>query len=153
MKKRIFVSLLLFCACLIFGCNEINPDKPEDVQYSTDNPVSSLEFHLFLNKQIAVYTNQITMVMFQCKNGSYVKEQSEEIILILNDTLDSVKTVNPPVGGDDEKSAVIKVMEDSLLHVKSCYEDMADKKDVSKYIEDFESDFTMLTGLSNLYYQ
>ena len=58
MNKGCILALTL-CACMT-GCSSIEPPDPSTGKYSTQYPQSVLEYSIYMNKQITVFTNQIS---------------------------------------------------------------------------------------------
>lgn len=71
------------------GCQmDIKPADPKDGKYATQTPMTSLEYALYMNKQITVFTNQLSTRMAvvanqkdeQSSNESYMVQQSIETL-------------------------------------------------------------------------
>lgn len=120
--------------------------------------MTSLEYALYMNKQITVFTNQLSTRMavaanhkdVQSSNESYMTQQSIET---LQDTLDEVTVTKPSKEKDDSREAVMTAMETAIEHLKSYKSDLDEGKDISGYADEFQNDFNELTGLANLYNQ
>lgn len=163
MKRKnviILVSLMMILSILLLtGCDEIGPDKPTNGKYATQNQTSSLEYSIYMNKQITVFTNQLSTRMGSVKNiseGFSVDNEitlAEQSLAVMQSTYDETYTVYPSNGADDDRSATLTAMATSIEHMKSYIEDLKAKKDVSGYYKDFENDFNQLAGLASLYYE
>ena len=63
MRKK-FLTITFFCVgcgILITGCSsgyKIKPASVNQTEYVTQNPMSSAEYSLFLNKETTVFTNE-----------------------------------------------------------------------------------------------
>lgn len=158
MRKKGFLALLIGLTLVSStGCQmDIKPADPKDGKYATQTSMTSLEYALYMNKQITVYTNQISTRMSvlanhkdtESSNEIYMVEQSVET---LQDTLDEVTVTKPSEGKDDTREATMAAMETAIEHMKDYESDLNEKKDVSKYADLFQNDFDELTGLANLY--
>lgn len=160
MRKKAFLALMLTLTIISSsGCQtEIKPADPKDGKYATQTSMTSLEYALYMNKQITVFTNQLSTRMavvanhkdVQSSNESYMTQQSIEI---LQDTLDEVTVTKPSKEKDDSREAVMTAMETAIEHLKSYKSDLDEGKDISGYADEFQNDFNELTGLANLYNQ
>lgn len=160
MRKKAFLVLMLTLTIISSsGCQtEIKPADPKDGKYATQTSMTSLEYALYMNKQITVFTNQLSTRMavaanhkdVQSSNESYMTQQSIET---LQDTLDEVTVTKPSKEKDDSREAVMTAMETAIEHLKSYKSDLDEGKDISGYADEFQNDFNELTGLANLYNQ
>lgn len=160
MRKKAFSALMLTLTIISSsGCQtEIKPADPKDGKYATQTSMTSLEYALYMNKQITVFTNQLSTRMavaanhkdVQSSNESYMTQQSIET---LQDTLDEVTVTKPSKEKDDSREAVMTAMETAIEHLKSYKSDLDEGKDISGYADEFQNDFNELTGLANLYNQ
>lgn len=160
MRNKAFLALMLTLTIISSsGCQtEIKPADPKDGKYATQTSMTSLEYALYMNKQITVFTNQLSTRMavaanhkdVQSSNESYMTQQSIET---LQDTLDEVTVTKPSKEKDDSREAVMTAMETAIEHLKSYKSDLDEGKDISGYADEFQNDFNELTGLANLYNQ
>lgn len=160
MRKKAFLALMLTLTIISSsGCQtEIKPADPKDGKYATQTSMTSLEYALYMNKQITVFSNQLSTRMavaanhkdVQSSNESYMTQQSIET---LQDTLDEVTVTKPSKEKDDSREAVMTAMETAIEHLKSYKSDLDEGKDISGYADEFQNDFNELTGLANLYNQ
>ena len=160
MRKKAYLALMLTLTIISSsGCQtEIKPADPKDGKYATQTSMTSLEYALYMNKQITVFTNQLSTRMavaanhkdVQSSNESYMTQQSIET---LQDTLDEVTVTKPSKEKDDSREAVMTAMETAIEHLKSYKSDLDEGKDISGYADEFQNDFNELTGLANLYNQ
>ena len=153
--KLLFILSLI----LLVGCSDIEPDNPSDGKYATQNQTSSLEYGIYMNKQITVFTNQLTTRMGTCQNISQGYNVDNEITLAtqslttMQDAYDELCTVYPPNGADDDRESTIAAMETAIEHMEAYIDDLENGNDVSGYFKDFQNDFNQLTSLANLYYE
>lgn len=152
----VFAGLLLFTTT---ACADIKADSPADGKYATQNKESSLEYSLYMSKQIQVFINQISSRMSIARSISEGNTVDNEYTLAnqsletMQETYDELITVYPSTGSDDERESVILAMSTSLEHMKGYVETVGNNGDVSGYAEDFKNDFDQLTALSNFYNQ
>lgn len=157
--KRTAAIIGILLLCTIAGCTEIKPDSPSNGEYATQNKNSSLEYSLYINKQITVFINQISTRMGVCRNISQGYKADNEVMLakesvqIMQDALDEVTVTNPSSGSDDNRENTILSMQTALEHMKGYVDAVEHGFKLDGYIKDFENDFNQLTGLANLYYQ
>lgn len=91
MRKKAFLALMLTLTIISSsGCQtEIKPADPKDGKYATQTSMTSLEYALYMNKQITVFTNQLSTRMavaanhkdVQSSNESYMTQQSRQICI------------------------------------------------------------------------
>ena len=151
MRKKAFLALMLTLTIISSsGCQtEIKPADPKDGKYATQTSMTSLEYALYMNKQITVFTNQLSTRMAVAANHKDVQQSIET----LQDTLDEVTVTKPSKEKDDSREAVMTAMETAIEHLKSYKSDLDEGKDISGYADEFQNDFNELTGLANLYNQ
>lgn len=157
MRKKIILAVAI--SLILCGCSSIKNDTPKGEAYATQNRVSSIEYGIYANKQITVFINQITSRMGVCKNISEgFKADNEaklanESLKIMKDTYDEYYTVYPPVGGEDDRDAVLTAMQAAIDHMEGYAKAVEGGESVTGYTKDFGNDFDQLTSLANLYYQ
>lgn len=157
-KKSLIVltSLMLMAAT---ACSDIKADSPADGKYATQNRESSLEYSLYMSKQIQVFINQITSRMGIAKSlseGNTVDNEytlANQSLTAMKEAYDELVTVYPSTGSDDERESVILAMGTAIEHMEGYVEAVKNNEDVSGYAEDFKNDFDQLTALSNFYNQ
>ena len=102
--KRLKCSILcvgMICNILFTGCStEIKPDSKEEGVYATQNPLSAVEYSIYMNKQITVFTNQLTTRMIMANNAqesTYENEadMADESVKIMEDALEEVVVTYP----------------------------------------------------------
>ncbi len=157
--KKILTMLIAGMVMCSSGCSEIKPDTPEAGKYSTMNRLSAAEYSIYINKQISVFTNQITTRMGVAKNLSEGYDADNEYKLAadslktMKETLNETSTVYPSTGSDDNRESVITAMQTAVDHMEGYAEAVKNKEDVKGYTKDFENDFNQLTGIANMYNQ
>jgi len=156
MKNKALILVLLLVLTMT-GCSEIKQDSSKDGKYATQNRESSLEYALYMNKQIQVFINEISSRLAIAKNISTGSTADNEAELAaagldrLNETYDEVITVYPSTGSDDNREAALTAMKTAIDHLSGYKTAVENGEDVNGYIKDFENDFDQLTGLANLY--
>jgi len=157
MKKLLFglfVVLLIVCS----GCREIGPASYSD-GYATQNKTTSIEYRIYINKQITVFINQISTRMGICKNANegYVDENEKILAInslrILNDTYNETCTVYPSNGADEDREMILNVMKTTITHMENYIECLENETTIEGYFKIFENDFIQLTGAASLYYE
>lgn len=156
--RLIACGLVLFLLVSMTGCAPIQPDTADDGKYSTQNPMSAAEYSIYINKQITVFTNQLTTRRTMAKNlpeSSYENEayMAEQSLKVMQDALEEVKVTMPSSGREEDREALIAAMETAISHMEGYIDCVEAGSDTSAYTKEFENDFTQLTGLANLYYQ
>lgn len=79
MRKKAFLALMLTLTIISSsGCQtEIKPADPKDGKYATQTSMTSLEYALYMNKQITVFTNQLSTRMAVAANHKDVQSSNE----------------------------------------------------------------------------
>ena len=158
-KKSKIIAAGMIAIIGITGCStQIQPDSKSAGTYSTQTPMSSLEYSIYMNKQITVFTNQLSSRMIMAKNAensSYENEKdlAEESLKVLQDTLDEVTVTKPAKTAEDDRETAIEAMQTAVDHMKQYVDALDDEKDVKAFADTFQNDFNALSGLANLYYQ
>ena len=83
MKRKWYVYLFVF-SLLMSGCAKIKPDTPQSGKYATQNRLSAVEYSIYINKQLTVFTNQISTRMGSISNLSKDFNVDNEITLAQN---------------------------------------------------------------------
>ena len=148
------------CGILITGCSsgyKIKPASVNQTGYVTQNPMSSAEYSLFLNKETTVFTNALVTRMNSIKN--ITKENKKEELAMIKTNLsdmeaaaNEVRVTMPSVGRDEDKEAMDTAMEAAIEHMKSYKNALKKNKNTSEYVQVFENDFNEITGLAQMYY-
>lgn len=160
MKKgnKCLIALMFVSLLTLTGCDPIVPDSPEDGQYATQTPMSAVEYSIYVNKQVTVYTQQLTTRMTMARNAEnagYENElsQTKNSIEIMKDVLDEVTVTMPSNGRENDRKELIKAMKTAIGHMEDYQKAVEDGKSVSGFIGHFQNDFNALTGLANMYYE
>ena len=157
-KNGVIAVCVISCLC-VSGCStEIKPDSKDAGTYSTQTPMSSLEYSLYMNKQITVFTNQLSSRMVIAKNWSTTayeneRDMAEESLEIMRDTLDEVIVTMPATNAEDDRETTIEAMQTAVDHMQQYMDAIDANKDVTAFADVFNNDFNALTGLANLYYE
>ena len=162
MRKK-FLTITFFCVgcgILITGCSsgyKIKPASVNQTGYVTQNPMSSAEYSLFLNKETTVFTNALVTRMNSIKN--ITKENKKEELAMIKTNLsdmeaaaNEVRVTMSSVGRDEDKEAMDTAMEAAIEHMKSYKNALKKNKNTSEYVQVFENDFNEITGLAQMYY-
>lgn len=145
MRKK-FLTITFFCVgcgILITGCSsgyKIKPASVNQTGYVTQNPMSSAEYSLFLNKETTVFTNALVTRMNSIKN--ITKENKKEELAMIKTNLsdmeaaaNEVRVTMPSVGRDEDKEAMDTAMEAAIEHMKSYKNALKKNKNTSEYKE------------------
>lgn len=160
MVRKIKVLLICVTACIaITGCDtKIQPDSKSAGTYSTQTPMTALEYSIYMNKQITVYANQLSSRMSMVKNSTdnpyeHETDLAEESLKIMTDTLEEVTVTKPAETAEDDRETTIEAMQTAVDHMQQYVDALNNQEDVSAFADVFQNDFNALTGLANLYYQ
>ena len=157
MKRKISIFFLsALCALSIAGCTPVGPDDAADGVYSTQTPMSSLEYANYMNKQIVVFINQILsrLISIEGTNGYTYEnelEMAEESLDIMEETLNEVIVTMPSTGRETDRETTIQAMQSAVEHMSSYTETVRSGGNTASYMDVFQADFNALSGLANLY--
>ena len=154
-------KILALCLCMIslglMGCSPIVSDNAGSGDYATQNRVSAIEYSIFMNKQVTVFTTQLTshlsLIASSGTNYENLITVTEESIAVMEAALDEVIVTYPPISYEDDRETTITVMKTTIEHMKSYLQDMKEEKGTGGYIDIFQSDYFALTAQASLYYQ
>lgn len=95
MKKgnKCLIALMFVSLLTLTGCDPIVPDSPEDGQYATQTPMSAVEYSIYVNKQVTVYTQQLTTRMTMARNAENAGYENE-----LSQTKNSIEIMKDRLG-------------------------------------------------------
>ena len=158
MKKILLITVITL---LLAGCQNIGPNDPSLMtDYNTQSSPSSLEYGLYMNKQITVYINQLTTHMStiaNMKDGPMYENEllvAEESLQILQDVYDEVSLTMPPVNGEDDMEVTLICMSTAIEHMEDFIDALENgETDLDGYANDFQNDIYGLTNMANLYYE
>ena len=155
MNKKDIVLIMLVISLALGGCSQNS--KNNETTYATQNKVSSLEYGIYMNKQIQIYINQLTTRMGIARNISHGYDADNDYKLALDSVntmqsvYDEVEVVYPSDNGDDNREDTLLAMNTAIEHMNSYAEAVKNNENLEDYIKDFENDFNQLTGLANFY--
>lgn len=158
-SKKHKILLGIFAVSLGLGGCSIDPPDPSDGTYATQYPQSALEYSIYLNKQITVFTNQISTRLNQAvhsQDGMYENEAdlAQQSVDIMQDTLDEVTATESSDYSEENRLSVIEAMQTAVDHMKDYTAAVKNgETDLTDYTHSFENDFNALTGLASLYNQ
>jgi len=159
-KKLTAVLIVLVLSAALIGCDtDIGPEKDGSGDtYSTQQRNSSIEYSIYMNKQIVVFANQLNARVTAVNNmkKSYYSDEAEmakQSLKTLKETRDEVDVTYPSVGQDENRLTTLKAMDTTLHDFEEYIKALEAGNDVSGYIDIFMNDYNQLTGLANLYNQ
>lgn len=151
---------VLLCAAVcaeMTGCAPIKPKKP-DGTYATQNRLSSIEYSIYINKQITVFTGQLMTRMqaiLNLKDTTYHDEYAlaAHSLSVMQKARDEVEVTYPSTGRDDDRTSVLRAMKTAMDDMNAYLDAIQDGDDLTSYKDTFQGDFNELTGLAALYYE
>ena len=157
MRKIIIVPLMCICAFGLCACSTTSSNSTENRTYKTQNANSALEYSVYMNKQITVYTNQLTthMTLLQNSDNTYknIIPLAEESLNILQTTLDEVIITYPSFEAEDDRETTITLMETTIKNMEDYIATLKEGKSAIDFIDKFQNDYFALTGMASLYYK
>ena len=96
----------------------VTPADPSTGKYATQYPQTTLEYSIYINKQITVFVNELSTRLNQAvhsTDGVYENETeaTEQSIQFTQETLDNVTAMQPSVGKEDDRLSLITAMQTS----------------------------------------
>lgn len=158
---RKFALLTCVAACALSGCS-IERADPKD-GYSTEYPVTALEYNLFISKEIGVVENQlITRIMAADKlftggipDFPTEKEAAEESVNKVAEIRDEIIVTMPAKEYESDRESTLNLVEDALTALEA-YQDAlesADETMINDAASDMEMSYIALSGEANNYYE
>lgn len=156
MKRKLSTILLL--ACILSGCEAIRPDPVTDMGTATVNPVTTLEYSIFVQREVGVFTNQILSQMALMRNMEkeeyeLLSDSIDESICLMNEAYDSVYMETAPDTDQKEKEMLLDVMKKCLEHMKEYQTAIKENKDADEFKILLQNDFYALTAMTSTYTQ
>lgn len=160
MKKRLFIIItsLLFA---ITGCSQsdfaIRPGKP-DGEYATQNRNTSLEYSIYMNKQITSFVSLLNTRVVSIMNSDKVSnpleiDNAKTARDSMKDIRDEIEITYPSLDRDDDRAAVLKQMDACIKSMDEYIDSLSKGNNVSYYADIFSEETNQLTGLAQMYYQ
>lgn len=154
-------KIIIACLVMAVGLTSctVTPADPSTGKYATQYPQTTLEYSIYINKQITVFVNELSTRLNQAvhsTDGVYENETeaTEQSIQSLQETLDNVTAMQPSVGKEDDRLSLITAMQTALDHMKEYKESVeSGETDLTNYSHIFETDINVLTGMASLYNQ
>lgn len=156
MKKAIAAVVLI--TSLFSGCAPIRPDSLSSTETATINTVTTLEYSIFAEREVSVFTNQIIsqmrMIAFSGESNAELSNESiEESIQLMTNAYDSVCMEHAPETNQQEKETLIKEMEKCIAHMTEYQDSVKNHEDTSIFKDLLSSDFYALTAVTSTYTQ
>lgn len=155
-RKIIAVLACVVAVCSLSACTNIEPDDPKDGQYATQTSMSSIEYGIYMNKQITVIINQIMGRLQGARSGQATEQElalAEETAGTMQDILDEITVTKPATTADDDRETTIMALQTAVTHMNDYKTALENGEDTRGFVEVFETDINDLTSLSNMYYQ
>lgn len=152
-------AVLAFIIFELSGCGaSIKPDTLASGEYSTQTPMTALEYSLYMNKQVTVFINQLTTRMTIIRNMDDAQysgemEMANHAVTILEAAATQVSVTKPPVGYEQDRLTSMTAMRTAIDHMKQYVDALRNEDDLKGFVDVFQNDVTELTSLANLYYQ
>lgn len=157
MRKIIMFPLMCICAFSLCACSVVFPDEKQSETYKTQHANSALEYGIYMNKQITVYTNQLSTHMMLLQNSDNTYENilplAKESLEILQVTLDDVIVTFPSFDAEDDRETTITLMKTAVKNMEDYIATLKEGKSATDFADKFQNDYFALTGMANLYYK
>ena len=161
MRKIIAILLCLSVCFAAAACSSVTTAKDNAITPTNMAPLDTHQYILFMNRQIATATNQLSSQMAMSREVSadtlgIFKEAAARSHEILDQTLGDVKQMPPPEKYASHHESVVELLELCIEHVAD-YETMlavhTDGTDYSSIAALLRADFVALTAESTAYWQ
>lgn len=167
MKVQKGIIFALSLSILAFaGCGSANHGLTIDGEkaletdgtYTTQTRLSALEYSIFMNKQVTVFTNNLSTHMALAQNSKNFNYDANLVTAQnsldqMQDALDEVIVTYPSQGSDNDRETAITTMKTAISHMNEYIEKIKNNEDISNFASYFENDFLGLTSVASLYYQ
>jgi len=161
MKKILSGVLLALLMCSMAGCIDSGtaplPENPNESYHA--NPVDSMNYSLYVDKEITLVLNAIEMHMansLTLRKGTYAVEDEiknlEASLQTVQGAIESVKYLAPPKGYDDVRTETLRRMANAKVTLEEYkgYLQSGDTEDISSFADTMQGDFISLKGLFNV---
>ncbi len=161
--KRIIIVLSLSALTLV-GCGSENNGftidgkkaLETDGTYTTQTRLSALEYSIFMNKQVTVFTNNLSTHIALAQNSKNFNYDANLVtaqnsLEQMQNALDEVVVTYPSQGSDNDRETAIITMKTAISHMKEYIEKIENNEDISDFSSYFENDFLGLTSVASLY--
>lgn len=165
MRKPICMILALAMVFTLCACTSKNQthqyamvEEDNTVTYNTDESTDSLNYTLYVNKEIAMVLNFLEGHMANAlyvKDGKYPIEDEidnvYESLDMIAEAINSVEVLNPPNKYEDDRSAILRRManiQNTLTDYKADLE-AADLSDIEAFVDIMSGDFASLKSYYN----
>lgn len=161
--KEKVMAVIISSALIVLGtgCSsesyEIGPGTPNG-NYATQTRNTSLEYSVYINKQITVFTGLLDTRIISINNGKHVKNPTEiqsakNALDTMKDIRDEVEITYPSIGRESDRLMILTQMETTIKNMEDYIACLEKGGDTSTYADIFSEDFNQLTGLAQMYYQ
>ena len=147
--------ILLLCGCSVKELAEKNMSA-EGVTYSARYAQSPHQYTNFLNKEIEAVTNQLSTQMLLAESvekGNYNIEEAvlsaEDSIQIIQECIDNVDTMRPPVDYEENRESVLRLMENGKNTVEDYRDALLNGDSPEGYAKKMQADFIAITAEFN----
>ena len=158
-KRTLIIAAALMLA--VTGCAQkdftIKPGKP-DGEYATQSRNTSLEYSIYMNKQITVFVSLLNTRTISIINSKGVQnplelETAKNARETMKDIREEMEITYPSLERDDDRAMVLDQMEACIKSMDDYISALSNGKSVSAYADIFSEESNQLTGLAQMYYQ
>ena len=160
MKKTI-VAISILLSLIIVGCT--GQIKSENTgRYSTQYPLTALEYTIMTNKEIALVMNLLETHMSNGRNvvrSRYPIEDEiknvEHSIIMVGEAIKSIDILYPARTYEDDRLEILRRMENALNSLEN-YKEALEGRDadmIQGLIHVMQGDFTALKGMFNIMWE
>lgn len=154
-----FGMVVCLSTAFLSGCEEMKLANPDD-GYSTEYPMSAIEYTIFLNKEVAVVTNVLftrASMADRVSKGMYKAskelENAQESLSKMEDIVDELTVTMPAKYYDTDGETTLSLVTDARNILRNYVNDLENNNDVESYVEQFKSCYIALGGEANVYYE
>lgn len=156
--RQIITAGLWLFILLLSGCDPIGPDPVTESETATINAMTTLEYSVYVGKEINVFTNQIMSqlgLISDEEEQTYenLSESIKESISLMQEAYDELFMTTAPETNQTEKEAILKDMHLAMEHMEQYLEAVQSEREVSGIRDRLQNDFYALTSVSVTYTQ
>ena len=155
--RKIISAILLSAVLMSTGCgNEISP-VTDNGTYATQQRMTSMEYSIYMNKQMTVVAGHLLSRMTAIENARSVTGGTDEVALAkeslkqVQSVLESIRTAYPSVGGENKRQAAIVAVSSAEHNISDYISDLEQGKDVSDYKKIFQTCYNEVTQCGDAY--
>ena len=162
--KKVVIPICILLFTVLSGCDITSIQQPSESasQYSTQFPLTALEYTIMTNKEIALVINLLETHMSNGRNvvrSRYPIEDEirnvEHSLIMTGEAIKTIDTLYPAVTYEDDRLEILRRMENAQNSLEN-YKEALEGRDpelVQGLIGVMQGDFVALKGMFNIMWE